>query len=50
MYPDVSRAYFEAVHAVLTGKKSAAQAASELEKQLVSVLQASAVKPNAVIH
>jgi len=50
MYPDVSRAYFEAVHAVLTGKKSAAQAASELEKQLVSMLQASAVKPNAVIH
>jgi trehalose/maltose transport system substrate-binding protein len=33
-YPDVSRAYFEAVHAVLTGKKSAAQAAADLQNEL----------------
>ena len=50
MYPDVSRAYFEAVHAVLTQKKSAAQAASELEKQLEAMLKTSAVKANGVIH
>jgi len=50
MYPDVSRAYFEAVHAVLTQKKSAAQAASELEKQLQAMLETSAVKANGVIH
>jgi len=34
-YPAVSRAYFEAVHSVLTGKKSAAGAAAELEDTLV---------------
>ena len=50
MYPEVSRAYFEAVHAVLTQKKSAAQAASELEKQLEAMLKTSAVKANGVIH
>jgi trehalose/maltose transport system substrate-binding protein len=50
MYPDVTRAYFEAVHAVLTQKKSAAQAASELEKQLEAMLKTSAVKANGVIH
>jgi trehalose/maltose transport system substrate-binding protein len=50
MYPDVSRAYFEAVHAVLTQKKSAAEAASELEKQLEAMLKTSAVKANGVIH
>lgn len=50
MYPEVSRAYFEAVHAVLTQKKSAAQAASELEKQLEAMLKTSAVKANGVIR
>lgn len=50
MYPEVSRAYFESVHAVLTRKKSAAQAASELEKQLEAMLKTSAVKANGVIH
>jgi hypothetical protein len=34
MYPDVSRAYWEAVYAVLTRKKSGAQAADELERML----------------
>jgi trehalose/maltose transport system substrate-binding protein len=33
-YPEVSRAYFEAVHAVLSGKKSASKAAMELEAEL----------------
>jgi trehalose/maltose transport system substrate-binding protein len=34
MYPDVSRAYWEAVHAVLIRKKTAAQAAAELQDEL----------------
>jgi trehalose/maltose transport system substrate-binding protein len=44
MYPDVSRAYFEAVHGVLTHKQSAAQAADELEKRLTTMLKTSAVR------
>jgi len=36
-YPEVSRAYFEAVHEVLTGKKSAARAAAELQRRLVEI-------------
>ena len=36
-YPDVSRAYFEAVHVVLTGKKSATQAASDLQIELQEI-------------
>jgi trehalose/maltose transport system substrate-binding protein len=43
MYPDVSRAYFEAVHAVLTHQQSATQAADELEKRLAAILKTSAV-------
>jgi trehalose/maltose transport system substrate-binding protein len=46
MYPDVSRAYFEAVHGVLTHKQSATQAADELEKRLTTMLKTSAVKSN----
>ena len=34
LYPDTSRAYFEAVHAVLTRQKTAAVAAAELETVL----------------
>jgi trehalose/maltose transport system substrate-binding protein len=44
MYPEVSRAYFEAVHAVLTGKESAAQAADELQDQLERMLRSPAVR------
>ena len=44
MYPEVSRAYFEAVNRVLTHKQSAIQAADELEKDLTSMLKTSAVK------
>ena len=36
-YEDVSRAYFRAVHSVLTGERSAPMAAAELEKQLVAI-------------
>ena len=43
MYPEVSRAYFEAVHAVLMNKESAAQAAEELQRRLATMLKTSAV-------
>ena len=46
-YPEVSRAYWEAVHAVLTRQKSAAQAASELQGELEQVLRAPAVGADA---
>ena len=36
-YPDVSRAYFEAVHAVLTHKETAEVAAAELQKKLTQI-------------
>ena len=39
MYPEVSRAYFEAVHAVLSGKKSASRAAGDLEDELREMLK-----------
>src|ERR1700756_2362651 len=47
MYPDVSRAYWEAVHAVLTRKKSAIQAADELQDELERMLKTPAVRANA---
>jgi trehalose/maltose transport system substrate-binding protein len=37
MYPDVSRAYYEAVHSVLTGNMTAARAAAGLQGQLVQI-------------
>ena len=40
MYPEVSRAYFLAVHSVLSQKQSAAQAASDLQRQLLTMLKA----------
>jgi trehalose/maltose transport system substrate-binding protein len=40
MYPDISRAYFMAVHSVLTQRQSAAQAVSDLQEQLVRMLKA----------
>jgi trehalose/maltose transport system substrate-binding protein len=46
MYPDVSRAYWEAVHAVLTRKKSAAQAADELQDELERILKTPTVHAN----
>jgi trehalose/maltose transport system substrate-binding protein len=48
MYPEVSRAYYEAVHAVLTQRQSAANAASDLQERLVKMLKSSAAAdPNA---
>jgi len=46
LYPDVSRAYFEAVHAVLTRKKSASKAAADLEDELQRMLKAAASNGN----
>jgi trehalose/maltose transport system substrate-binding protein len=46
-YPDVSRACFETVHAVLSHKKSATQAAAELEQELTRILERPAHIPNA---
>jgi hypothetical protein len=37
LYPDVSRAYFEAVHAVLAKKTSAAEAATALQRNLMQI-------------
>lgn len=45
-YPEVSRAYFEAVHAVLTRKESAAQAAGELQSRLTTMVKSSAIAAN----
>src|ERR1700741_2327746 len=47
MYPEVSRAYFTAVHSVLSRKQSAAQAASDLQEQLMKMLKSSAADSNA---
>jgi len=47
MYPDVSRAYWEAVHAVLTRKESAAQAARELQGELERMLSTTDVGTSA---
>jgi trehalose/maltose transport system substrate-binding protein len=46
-YPDVSHAYFEAVHTVLSHKKSASQAAADLEDELTKILQRPARNANA---
>jgi trehalose/maltose transport system substrate-binding protein len=46
MYPDVSRAYWEAVHAVLTRREPAIQAAHELQDELEQMLQAPAARAN----
>ena len=47
MYPDLSRAYWEAVHAVLTRKKHAKQAADELQVELQQMLETPTVPANA---
>ena len=46
MYPDVSRAYWEAVHSVLTRQKSAPQAAAELQIELERILKTPTVQAN----
>jgi len=47
MYPDVSRAYWEAVHSVLTRNKSAKQAADDLQNELERMRKTPAVGANA---
>jgi len=47
LYPEVSRAYWEAVHAVLTRKKSATKAADELQDELERMLKTPTVRANA---
>jgi len=47
MYPDVSRAYWEAVHAVLTRNESAAQAARKLQGELERMLRTPDVRKTA---
>jgi len=37
LYPEISRAYYDSVHEVLTGKKSAAEAADALQRKLVQI-------------
>ncbi|MGB2604383.1 MAG: ABC transporter substrate-binding protein [Terracidiphilus sp.] len=48
-YPDVSRAYFEAVHAVLSHEKLAPQAAAELQQKLAKILGKSEVSTQAIL-
>ena len=50
MYPEVSRAYWEAVHTVLTRKQSAAQAADELQHKLERMQETRAVRSNPEIR
>ena len=50
IYPDVSRAYFEAVNAVLSRKKPAAQAAADLEAELVRMLKTPAMGAKATAY
>ncbi|HVH85337.1 MAG TPA: extracellular solute-binding protein, partial [Terriglobales bacterium] len=47
IYPDVSRAYFETVNAVLSRKKRAPQAAADLQGELERMLKTSAAPANA---
>ncbi len=49
-YPDVSRTYFEEVHAVLSHKKSASQAAADLQEELAKILERSATRANAPLY
>jgi trehalose/maltose transport system substrate-binding protein len=44
-YERVTRAYSDAVHSVLTGEKPAAQAAAELEKELITITGLSSRPP-----
>lgn len=50
MYPDVSRAYWEAVHAVLTRQESATKAAGELQDKLERMLAAPEVHASSDVN
>jgi trehalose/maltose transport system substrate-binding protein len=47
MYPEVSRAYWEAVHSVLTRQESASQSADELQDKLERMLRKPDVRASA---
>ena len=47
MYPEVSRAYWEAIYAVLSRKQSAPEAADQLQDELEQMLKTTAVRANA---
>jgi trehalose/maltose transport system substrate-binding protein len=47
-YKQVTRAYYDAVHSVLTGQRSAPEVAAELEKQLIKITGFSAGPPKMV--
>lgn len=49
-YPEVSRAYWEAVYRVLTRKKSGQEAAEELQQKLETLLKSSAVRETASLE
>lgn len=49
-YPAVSGAYFEAVHAVLSRKKTAPQAAVELQDELQRILKSTAADANVSLN
>ena len=46
LYPEVARAYFEAVHAALSHRQSAAEAASDLQARLTTMLKPPAAGAN----
>lgn len=50
MYPEVSRAYWEAVHSVLTRQESARQAADQLQDKLERMLRTPDVRASADFH
>lgn len=49
VYPDLSRAYFETVHAVLSHSKTGAQGASDLQQELTQILARGAHGANAAV-
>jgi hypothetical protein len=46
-YPDLSRAYYRAVHEVLEGKKAAANALSDLQAELMQITGLNTSAPGA---
>jgi trehalose/maltose transport system substrate-binding protein len=49
-YSEVSKAYFESVHAVLTGESTAAKATADLEAELIRITGLKAGTPSEEAH
>jgi hypothetical protein len=49
-YPQVSRAYFDAVNAVLSHKGSASEAAAQLQLELEQIVKQPAANPSAGVR